>query len=42
MQRFGRGNIRTHTIGIEVLRKNWRGVVETLLLEDTYDEKINQ
>ena len=42
MQRFGRGNIRTHTIGIEVLKKNWRGVVETLLLEDTYDESINK
>lgn len=42
MQRFGRGNIRTHTIGIEVLKKNWKGVVETLILEDTYDEAVNR
>jgi tRNA pseudouridine13 synthase len=42
MQRFGHGKIRTHTIGMEVLRKNWRGVVETLLLEDTFDEGVNR
>lgn len=41
MQRFGRGSIRTHSIGIEVLKKNWQGVVETLLMEDTYDNSVN-
>jgi tRNA(Glu) U13 pseudouridine synthase TruD len=41
MQRFGRGEIKTHMTGVEVLKKNWKGVVESLLFEDSGDRDLN-
>lgn len=33
MQRFGSYNIHTHTVGVQVLKRNWVKVIEMLLTQ---------
>lgn len=42
LQRFGVTNIKTHTVGKEVLKKNWKSVVELILSADDQDARADQ
>lgn len=42
MQRFGTGDVRTHTVGIEVLKKNWKGVVELIIGTADFDNRVTK
>ena len=42
MQRFGSREIGTHTIGVQVIKKNFKDIIEMLLLQETRDHEINK
>ena len=42
MQRFGSCGTKTHMIGVLIVQKKWKQIVETLILEETNDENINK
>lgn len=42
MQRFGSCGTKTYMIGLRIIKREWKEVVEELLLEETKDEEINQ
>jgi len=40
LQRFGSTNIKTHAVGVEALRKNWKKVVEMILSQSDIDPNV--
>lgn len=42
LQRFGTADIKTHVIGKEALKKNWKGVVEMILGQKDMDDSITK
>jgi tRNA pseudouridine13 synthase len=42
MQRFGSCGTKTHMIGLKLVKKKWKEVVEELLLEHTPDDSVNK
>jgi tRNA pseudouridine13 synthase len=42
MQRFGSTNIKTHTVGRNILKKDWKLVVESILSQQDYDSQVTR
>jgi len=42
LQRFGVTNIKTHVVGKEVLKKNWKGVIELILSANDADYRADE
>ena len=42
MQRFGSCGTKTHMIGVLIVQRKWKEIVESLILEETKDETINK
>ena len=42
MQRFGSCGTKTHMIGVLIVQRKWKEIVESLILEETKDETVNK